>query len=306
MEQKKLSKAEKINLRESVRRKLKEVKFNPNKRIKLPKETLEEILFDKTKNGKYIGYYFEGLCKLDLSEISFDGVSLNSAKTIDFSNTNIRIDFRKIVQNQRIILSNIDFTNVDLSDSHLEETNICDFNHCSFKNTKLSLTTAEIYNLYKCDLTGLDFGLTTLYSMAWKYDRRDGTLPDSLENTDKEHILHIKDCNLSNTCAIIKVGPDNPSRTYVIKHFSEEKSRKQIGRLIAKGYLKKCVIEEKTIEPVYNEKELLNMQKNATKTSDIIVDTLNMIDEQITSTKKLKNKMNLGSFYGCGNVPGEE
>ena len=142
--------------------------------------------------------------------------------------------------------------------------------------------------------------------MAYKQNQSIGNIPDRLCNKDKNHLLSIRDCNLSNTWVIIKVGPDNPSDTFNIKNFSEEKSRRHIGKLMAKGYLKKCIIVDETIKPIYSEKELLNMQKNATKTSDIIVDTLNMIDEQIIGTKKLKNKMNLGSFYGCGNVPGEE
>ena len=289
---KKLSKAEKLALREGIRRKLKEIKFNPNRRIKLPKETLEDILFDETKTSKYLGYYFEGLCKLDLSEISFDGVILSAPKMVDLSNTNVKIDFRTVkrsqYQNDRIIINHIDLTNVDLSNSHLVETDICDFSHSSFKNTNLNLTAARIYQFYKCDLSGLDLSSTTLYSMAWKYDYHDGNIPETLKNKDKKHLLSIRDCNLSNTWAIIKATPDNPSDAFVINKFSEEKSRKQVGKLIAKGYLKNCIIADKTIEPIYSEKELLDMKKNDTKTRDRIADTLDSIDEQITGIKKEK------------------
>lgn len=345
MENKKeLSLEEKLALRESVRRKLEEIEFNPNRRIKLPKERLEEILFDGTENDKAFGYFGEGLCKLDLSEVSFDGVSLASSRFIDLSNTNIKIDFRKLspdfYNKDWVRICNIDFTNVDLSNSHFEDRNVCDFYRCSFKNTKISLNTARVYYINKCDLTGLDLSSTILYSMAWKYERRDGKDPDTLECRNNGHALVIRECNLSDTHATIKEGPDNPNELYVIKKFSKEKSRRQIGKLMAKGYLKNCIIEDETIKPIYSRKELLEMEKDSAliKIYDVITDTLALIDEQIKSFenesaadmtestgsgsfygcdnvpevtktskgKKLKNTMNLGSFYGCGNVPGEE
>ena len=292
MKNKILSESEKLILRECVQKKLTEVKFKPDKRIKLPKEMLENILFDKTENEKYFGYFGDGLCKLDLSEISFDNVSFSSQGAIDLSNTNIKIDFRTVLlssyqQHDRIILDNVDFTNVDLSDSHLGEKDICDFSHCSFKNTNLSFNSARIYEFDKCDLTGVDLSSTTLYSMAWRYNRRDGNMQDSLVSKNKEHLLIIRNCNLSNTGAIIKVGPDNPKDPYVINEFSEEKSRRQIGRLMAKGYLKNCIIEDETIKPIYSKKELLEMEKNKTsvKSNEMIEDTLSKIDEQVKFLK---------------------
>lgn len=291
MKNKILSEPEKLILRECVQKKLTEVKFKPDKRIKLPKEKLEEILFDGTENNKTFGYFGEGLCKLDLSEISFDNVSFTSQEAIDLSNTNIKIDFRKLspdfYNKDWVRICNIDFTNVDLSNSHLGEKDICDFYRCSFKNTNLSLNTARVYYINKCDLTGLDLSSTTLYSMAWKYERRDEKNPDTLVCKDNGHILDIRDCNLSDTRAIIKVGPDNPKDPYVINEFSEEKSRRQIGRLMAKGYLKNCIIEDETIKPIYSKKELLEMEKNKTsvKSNEMIEDTLSKIDEQVKLLK---------------------
>ncbi len=340
---KELSLEEKLALRESVRRKLEKIEFNPNRRIKLPKETLNDLLFNKTKKGIFPGYFGAGLCKLDLSEISFEGVSLWAKDTVDFSNTNIKIDFRKVArspyQEERIILDHIDFTNVDLSDSHLKDTDKLDARHCSFKNTNLSLTTAKYYPLKKCDLTGLDLSSTTLYSMAWKDDPH-VSIEESLENYGEKYYLSLSNCNLSNTGATIKVGPNDPTSRYVINNFSEEKSRRQIGKLLAKGYLENCIIEDETIKPIYSRKELLEMEKDSAliKIYDVITNTLALIDEQIKSFekesstdmtesrgsgsfygcdnvpevkktskgKKLKNTINPGSFYGCGNVPGEE
>ena len=294
MKNKTLSKPEKLFLRECVQKKLTEVKFKPDRRIKLPKEKLEEILFDGTENNKAFAYFGEGLCKLDLSEISCDGVSLASSRLVDLSNTNIKIDFRKLspdfYNKDWVRICNIDFTNVDLSNSHFEERNICDFYRCSFRNTKLSLNTARVYYINKCDLTGVDLSSTTLYSMAWRYNRRDGNMQDSLVSKDNGHILDIRDCNLSDTRAIIKVGPDNPKDPYVINEFSEEKSRRQIGRLMAKGYLKNCIIEDETIKPIYSKKELLEMEKNKTsvKSNEMIEDTLSKIDEQVKLLKLQK------------------
>ena len=275
MKNKTLSKPEKLFFRECVQKKLTEVKFKPDRRIKLPKEKLEEILFDGTENNKTFGYFGEGLCKLDLSEISFDNVSFTSQEAIDLSNTNIKIDFRKLSP---------DFYNKDWVRIC---NNICDFYRCSFKNTNLSLNTARVYYINKCDLTGLDLSSTTLYSMAWKYERRDEKNPDTLVCKDNGHILDIRDCNLSDTHAIIKVGPDNPKDPYVINEFSEEKSRRQIGRLMAKGYLKNCIIEDETIKPIYSKKELLEMEKNKTsvKSNEMIEDTLSKIDEQVKLLK---------------------
>ena len=97
----KLNKQGRDELRKRISEKLKDVDFNPDKRIILPKEMLEELLFDVDYDAegmrrKKIGYHFNGLDKLDLSKISFNDASFNSQKyEIDLSNTNAKIDFFK-------------------------------------------------------------------------------------------------------------------------------------------------------------------------------------------------------------------
>ena len=94
----KLNKKGRNELRGRIQEKLKDVDFNPDKRISLPKDVLEELLFDVEYDAegmrrKRIGYRFNGLDKLDLSKISFNDVSFEPPRNINLSNTNIKIDF---------------------------------------------------------------------------------------------------------------------------------------------------------------------------------------------------------------------
>lgn len=69
-------------------------------RVKFDKNLLEELIFDSrtTSSGtirKQIVWHGDFLRKIDLSEVSFDGVCWVHDEEIDLSDTNVRIDFAK-------------------------------------------------------------------------------------------------------------------------------------------------------------------------------------------------------------------
>ena len=66
-----LNKDSKKELREKLDELLDTITFDPNKRIKLPKSTLELIMFDYDSKREYrkVGFHSNNLCKLDLSEL---------------------------------------------------------------------------------------------------------------------------------------------------------------------------------------------------------------------------------------------
>ena len=149
-----LKKDDKDELRKKLDELLDTIEFNPENRIHIPKGKLNTILFDydNKEKCKVLGYKTHNLCKIDLSEISFDNVDLSVDGAKDLSNTNVNIDFSKLhyslapgYANLYRVAYAVDFTNVDLSNMNItdhpldSEYVVFDFAYCNFKNTNIDL-----------------------------------------------------------------------------------------------------------------------------------------------------------------------
>lgn len=198
----KLNKKDKDDLRKELDEYLSTLKFDPDKRIKLPLPTLELIMFDKDKNNvtvdgkevRKIGFISDNLCKLDLSKLSFKNVNFFTKEYKNFSNTNINIDFSElyydgeIEEGMYIQIWNTSFKNVDLSNNdisnYMEEKEIANvvFHTCDLTNTGLKiynnekgLSTTIIFR--NCNLTGVDLSDIAI------------TLPPNFDDVDADDLL---------------------------------------------------------------------------------------------------------------------
>ena len=149
----KLNKEGKDALRKQLDEELSKIEFNPEKRIKIPLETLEMLMFDYDKKNKCkkIGFISDNLCKIDLSELSFEDVNFYTPEKKNFYNTNIKINLNevhrgtKVVENDWICFKSVSFENVDLSNNDIsnfgESHNIYNitFEWCNLANTGLKV-----------------------------------------------------------------------------------------------------------------------------------------------------------------------
>ena len=297
----KLNKEGRDELRERISQKLKDVDFNPDKRIILPKEMLEELLFDVDYDlegikRKRIGYHYDGLDKLDLSKISFNDVSFNSKKyRINLSNTNAKIDFFKTYEWRKsygnlLCIHNIDFSNVDLSNNEFVKTKeieniLAVITECNFSNTKIHLYYFPI-TFEHCDLSNNDF--SGLYLDPKPVEDQPSRI--IFENGP----LTMEDCNLANTG--IKIGYNYDKLDF--------------NPLFEKGYFDGCYFNGtkiKTREEAKKDSDDL-LKKYSTYKSKRINKMLDLIDDQLASNGgrvvNHKEECNgVGSFYGCGNEP---
>lgn len=268
----KLNKQGRDELRERISEKLKDVDYNPDKRISLPKDILEELLFDieydaEGMKRKKIGYHFNGLDKLDLSKISFNDVSFNSQKyEIDLSNTNAKIDFFKSYEWKKaklLCINNVNFSNVDLSNNEFVKTKDFEnlgavFVDCNLSNTKIHLYYFPM-TFKNCDLSNNDF--SGLYLDPKEAEDQ----PNRILFTNGP--LIVENCNLANTG--IKIGYN-----YDKLNFND---------LIEKGYLDGCIfhgVKIKSKEEQVKDAEVLLKKYNTFK-SNRINKVLDTIDNQL-------------------------
>ena len=220
--------------RKIVAEKLKDVEFDQDKRIKLNDEELEYLLFDIDKTGKPIfAYPYEGLCKIDLSEVSFINVSFDSLDNIDLSNSNACINFDcALSDGKEHIYKNVNFTNIDLSNSYEygERESLITFENCTFKGTNLKISDLQPAIFKNCDLSGLDLSNIELYS--------NGAYELVADN------LSFKYCNLSNTKAKVYIG-----NFYKDDDYNEERAKEYLGILISKNYLDDCSVNDVYVKP---------------------------------------------------------
>ena len=122
------------------------------------REYLESILFDvytdsEKRTFKRIGFLSNALSKIDLSEISFDGVSFNGedypnldeGEQVDLSNTNAVIDFSKSYEyltRGQVEITSFDFHGTDLSNNNWHDLTQKCFGF--IKNTNLSGTKTKL------------------------------------------------------------------------------------------------------------------------------------------------------------------
>jgi len=143
--------------------------------IKLKKKTLEDLMFDKCVDDaghkyKKIAYTSPNLIYIDLSDLSFEDVSLNYDNEIDLRDCNVRIDFSKTyefktkgyVEIRNMNLHGVDLSNNNILDEHgvsiLENARII---KSSLRDTGLKIVTKNI-KCYKSNLISTDLSELTL------------------------------------------------------------------------------------------------------------------------------------------------
>lgn len=185
-------------LRAAIEERLNGYEFE-GKRIHLPKEDIEKILFDiyPFTDAKRIGFNSKNIHKLDLSEVSFEDVSFISfdpEKPINLANTNARIDLSKswdYKDKSALYLANIDLRNVDLSNNDFEEltkNKTATIWSCNLSNTKLQITPKVSASFINCNLSNND-----LIGLIIHLKISDGKY---LLSTG---LLELTHCNISNT-----------------------------------------------------------------------------------------------------------
>lgn len=288
----KLNKKGRDELRERVNMKLNDVEFNPESRIKLPLDVLEEILFDYKKNGNYkvIGFVSDNICKLDLSEVSFYNVSFNSDKHINLSNTNGNYDFSKTFEyldHGKAIIRNTSFENVDLSNHSLEGEVY--FANCNLRNTNLFPFWIDCETtLSSCDVRDNDLSMNGAFKPLTA--REDEDICGDLFFTQSGCNTYFINCNLAGSNVHINLDDD-----------LSESSYDYLNHIIEMGYLDGCYLNDKVIltkeEKRSNRNELLR-QYNKFKT-DRVNETIELIDKQLSHfggrQKNLKKNLNQDS-----------
>lgn len=268
-----VNKKDRVVFRERIAKKLADIEFNPNKRIKLSKDKLETLLFDYDEKKKciIIGYTYEGLCKLDLSEISFDNVDLECTFPIDLSNTNITINFNEIYKGDEVgkfYIKNINFANTDLSSTVYYNNNnsfihiVYSFINCNLSNTHFNFSDDDM-EFKNCDFSNNDFNGLELCCYG-----SNGLIWDDTTFTN---------CNFSGTGASVCICK------YKDETFSPKAAEAQIGKLVKEHYLDGCIVNGHLMKSIEQRKEEAKELKEQYDKffSHYINDTLDIIDEQL-------------------------
>lgn len=269
----KLNKIGRNELRDRVDIKLDDVEFNPKSRIKLPIDVLDELLFDYSKDRKYkkIGFFSDNICKLDLSEISFENVSFNCEDKVNLSNTNGNYDFSKTfecIDHEKIIVRNINFENVDLSNNLIKYDSY--FAHCNFCNTNFFPYNVDTEIIFRCcNLKNNHFSTMVPFTTD-----EDQDIAEDLFIAQYSFNTYFVDCNLSGTGVHINLKED-----------LSDKSKDKLNKLIKRGYLDGCYINEKKIlsseEKNNSNNELLREYKSFK--TDRINNVIELINAQVSS-----------------------
>ena len=223
----KLNREGRIQLRSNIEEQLKEVP--EGQKIHLDKDLLEQLLFETCifqLSGNSFPYELDGkkvsvkhliwsgsfLSKIDLSEVSFDGVYWNVAYNaveyfdeasnlyqeygvtmIDLSNTNAKIDFSKAfgsdLDGVEIEMSCCNFSNTNLSNNLIDY----DFSaeKCDFSNTglRVNFKSDSDIRFYSSVLSGLDLS--------------EYTVDETFFGEEYQQYIAF-DCDLSNTGLSVK------------------------------------------------------------------------------------------------------
>ena len=278
----KLNENEKNILRATIEKKLQVVPIG--ERIKIRKDILEEILFEsfevfningsgKLEYGKRIVWSGPFLSKIDLSEMSFDGVLWDNEYTfedrirkldmeqweIDLSNTNAKIDFSKSFDVDSYWPFRCNFENVDLSN-----TTIMQAQDSNFSNTGIKINVDKVvegmdstaYDSFfgECNLSGLDFSSYTIGADVLYCDQ----LCSGIHETD-----------LSNTGLHIIIPDD-----------ADEGTLESIKQLLMEGKLVGCFINGKEVR---FKNKITNDENNI---NDLVSSTLNDIETQTETFRR--------------------
>ena len=264
-----------------MRRCINGISVDVDRRIKLPKEYEDAILFDYYNDSEGKTYkkfaITNDLCKIDLSEVDIEDINFNhgNKESLDLSYSNLKVDFSKTYQakNGRVVeVSNVDFSHIDLSDSKLEvlgKTNTpIVFRDCRLAFTALKLSNFDEITFYSCNLNNNDFSNL----LGIELDGHSFSSGDRLISFNGA-------CDLNNTKLNIKYEGCN-----------FENDKKYLKERLNGGYLNGCFINGKAIWSKYNwHNASLTAKDNYKKFLDgEAQNVLNDIREQMTHPKKKK------------------
>lgn len=278
---------------------------NLNDRIKFGEDLIETLMFSIEKNPqtgekeKRIRWSGEFLRKIDLSEVSFDGVQWASQdQEIDLSGTNAVIDFSKAIKSYGIVcVQNVNFNGVDLSNSHTEL--ISQSTNVDYRNTNAKFDlNADEFGFNNCNLDNLDLNGIVVDSDCFEYGSKKSLCGSSFKNTGikiklpKEQIIKDKEQKTENANAIISA--DNKRVKETGKHLSSEEIKKvtvitrteNIANLIKTSKLDGCYVNETLI--CTQEQKELNKQQLLDEYKRFKDSVINKIDQEF-ATIKAKN-----------------
>lgn len=263
---------------EIKKRKINGVSINDSRRIKIPKEYEDEVLFNyyfDEEGQKYKRFAItSGLYKIDLSEVDITDLNLqqDNKSYLDLSYTNLNMDFTKLYNDwheRSIKVSNVDFSYMDLYKSKLTMLNkAIRFENCDFISANLRLPyqaeRVQSINFINCSLTGND--LSSFIDMRIDIN--------GIQSEDRKLIFTEK-CNLSNTGLKIKY----PHEIYC------DPEKEYVRDLLKTGYLNGCYIDGKK---VMSKEEWLHARTKALENykkflNDEAQNVLNDIHAQIVS-----------------------
>lgn len=308
----KINNQAKDELRKAIEEQLQNVPTG--KRVVLDKELLDELIFFKgiDQEGKMFKipiWTGEFLKKIDLSELSFENVwfitggrletpykniklyekdatelNLPLAHKIDFSGTNINIDFSELYSKD---IEGTNFAGIDLSNSNFESVGIVV--NSSFANTNIRIDftlNSDNHFFDEVDFSDNDFSNISLNSdnifdyCHLTYDEWYHALCNDDFSKDSE--FKFKRCNFSNTG--IKIN-------YAQRRLDDLKYvTKELGSKIRDGSFSGCYINGKRIQTP-EEKLMVSQEKKAEYEKfkeDIILSTLNNIKQQANDFKESK------------------
>lgn len=270
-----------------------------NKKIQLPKETLEQLLFEEfTYNDKkYKLPIWSGdfLKKLDLSQISFEDVSWSviGLYEIDGDTTYLTNDedydnLKKIDrlkensldvsngQNCRVCYAGtnamIDFTkSMEVKELGIISIMDCDFSNCDFSANNLSnLTNIEMINISNCNFSNSKtFNIPPQIELTINYSNFENTNLSNIEINGLETFenKNFIDCNFKNTGLKISLSVDSIKQ--IMSSKNNDIPKKHYQELLT------AYLQDKWIGCYLNGSLVRNKRQEA------IDEILNLISEQI-------------------------
>ena len=265
-----------------MRRCINGISVDVDRRIKLPKEFEDALLFDYFKDSEGKTYkkfaIIEDLCKIDLSEVGMEDVDFNqkAKKVLDLSYSNLKVDFSKTYQAKNgyvVEVSNVDFSHMDLSDSKHDVfakkyTPTIIFRNCSLSFTNFKIINGEEIEFISCLLGNNDLS-----------DLKDIELDGHSFASGDRLISFNGNCDLINTKLNIR---------YDGSVF--ECDKKFLKETLGRGYLNGCFINGKAIWTKYDWHNAgIKAKENYTNFLNAEAqNVINEIREQMVKPKKKK------------------
>lgn len=250
---------DKKDMRKYIEKRLAVVSLeSTDKRLPFKKDYMEDLIFSIVKNPqtgekeKRIVWSGEFLRKIDLSEISFDGVQWAvKDQNVDLSGTNAVIDFSKAAKSHDIIcVEDVNLNGVDLSGSHTDLINQSTKVDYRNTNAKFNLNVDEI-GFKDCNLDGLDLEGFEVDSDCFDMEAKKSLYGSSFKNTGIKIILTADQIKKDK-----EARKENDKKQYD-KNLPEEEIQKiriatrteSIANLIYAGKLNGCYVNETLIMP---------------------------------------------------------